>query len=258
MSVDRSVVDQFHRVLVEEIRAQAPRYLSGPFTVAEIYQTLVPYRTHRDRIGVELNGDYEDALLHLLAGVGGYLELDSEPARRRLQRELDTSNPDTGVFREFAAVDVRLNSDEVKAPPELALDGKEPDTGGKEDEPAVGASKTEPDIGGKTTSGDRKASPQESSARESSQSKQTRPALQPKATKVPSPKRTSGAGSGSTPGSSVPEACPDCSSDLPARDNLRFCPFCGANVFIAPCEECGEVLDRDWSFCIACGTPTAA
>lgn len=103
------VLERFHRALIEEIQTQRPEYLTQPFTVAEIYQNLVPYGSHRDRIGVEMNGDYEDALVRLLAGEGGYLILDSEPALKKLQSELDAKNPNTGVYREYAAVDVRLN-----------------------------------------------------------------------------------------------------------------------------------------------------
>ncbi|MEX2466118.1 MAG: zinc ribbon domain-containing protein [Gemmatimonadota bacterium] len=113
MTVADEVLASFHRVLVEEIRAKRPEYLKGPFTVAEIYQDLVPYPTHRDRIGVEMNGDYEDALIRLLAGEGGYLALDSEHALRELRTELQTPNPNTGVYREYAAVDVRLNPERI-------------------------------------------------------------------------------------------------------------------------------------------------
>jgi hypothetical protein len=109
------VLEQFHRTLVEEIRAHRPEYLSGPFTVAEIYQNLVPYGTHRDRIGVDMNGDYEDALLRMLAGEGEYLLLESEHALRDLREELRSSSPNTGLYREFAAVDVRLNPARVAA-----------------------------------------------------------------------------------------------------------------------------------------------
>jgi hypothetical protein len=100
---------RFHRALVEEILRTRPAYLREPFTVAEIYQNLVPYRTHRDRIGVDMNGDYEDALLRLLAGEGEYLLLESEHARTEISDELSSPNPNTGLYREFAAVDVRLN-----------------------------------------------------------------------------------------------------------------------------------------------------
>jgi hypothetical protein len=109
MTVSPEVLRSFHRVLVEEIREKRPDYLRSPFTVAEIYQDLVPYPTHRDRIGVEMNGDYEDALIRLLAGEGGYLTLESEHALKQLRSELQSKNPNTGVYREYAAVDVRLN-----------------------------------------------------------------------------------------------------------------------------------------------------
>lgn len=103
------VLERFHRALIEEIQTQRPEYLTQPFTVAEIYQNLVPYGSHRDRIGVEMNGDYEDALSRLLVGEGGYLILDSEPALSKLRAALEAPDPNSGAYRDFAAVDVRLN-----------------------------------------------------------------------------------------------------------------------------------------------------
>jgi hypothetical protein len=129
MTVANDVLQSFHKVLVEEIRTKRPDYLTGPFTVAEIYQDLVPYPTHRDRIGVDMNGDYEDALIRLLAGEGGYLVLESEHALRELRSELQSKNPNTGVYREYAAVDVRLN-------PEL-VNGAGPGRAGGEDPEAT-------------------------------------------------------------------------------------------------------------------------
>jgi len=82
------ILDNFFSALVGEIRARKPDYLREPFTVAEIYQNLVPYRTHRDRIGVEMNADYEDALLRLLAGEGDLLVLESDTARGEIETEL--------------------------------------------------------------------------------------------------------------------------------------------------------------------------
>ena len=89
MTSDTSeLLSRFHRALVREIREVRPDYLVESFTVAEIYQNLVPYRSHRDVIGVEMNGDYEDALLRLLAGEGDYLFLESDVARREIREEL--------------------------------------------------------------------------------------------------------------------------------------------------------------------------
>lgn len=222
------VLQRFHRVLVEEITERRPEYLDGPFTVAEIYQNLVPYGTHRDRIGIEMNGDYEDALLRLLAGEGGYLTLESAHALRELQEELDSSNPNTGLYREYAAVDVRLGSAEGSGP---ADKGDEPESS-RQDAPAADEVQEDAmsvedlapqaedalpeyvqEIGAMLTEDDSAAAPSE-----------------------------------------TPDACPWCRAELPERDNLNFCPFCGTDVHLVPCPGCGEELEPDWRFCITCGT----
>jgi hypothetical protein len=199
----KNVLARFHSALLEEILARRPEYLHAPFTVAEIYQNLVPYGTHRDRIGVEMNGDYEDALLRLLAGEGGYLFLESAPALRALREEMASSNPNTGLYREYAAVDVRLN-------PALL---------------AVARGHSSPAV----------ADPSESVSMED---------LAPEPLRAPSP----------PPARPVPDTCPWCRAELPARPKLNFCPFCGTDVHVVPCPGCGEELDPEWRFCIACGT----
>jgi hypothetical protein len=50
------------------------------------------------------------------------------------------------------------------------------------------------------------------------------------------------------------ESCLWCRAELPVRDNLNFCPFCGTDVKVVPCNECGEELEPEWRFCISCGT----
>ena len=120
-SDEKEMLRRFHRALVRELQATAED-LEAPFTVAEIYQNLVPYRTHRDELMVEMNGDYEHALLRLLAGEGDYLTIESRTARQELQDELASPNPNTGLFRDFAAADVRLNPHVVdEALAELAI-----------------------------------------------------------------------------------------------------------------------------------------
>lgn len=230
------VLARFHRTLVEEIRARRPDYLGAPFTVAEIYQDLVPYGTHRDRIGVEMNGDYEDALLRLLAGEGGYLKLQSEPALEDIRAELESSNPNTGLFREYAAVDVRLNQDKVE--------GQE----------AVSVA----DLAPAEATGD---FPSESPAA-------APPAEEPAPAAAPAPDTESGAVTGLEPGGGPtapeepgaagrPDACPWCRAELPSRENLNFCPFCGTDIHVVPCPGCGEELEPEWRFCISCGTEVA-
>lgn len=223
MSDATEVLERFHRALVEEIQTQSPEYLTGPFTVAEIYQNLVPYGSHRDRIGVEMNGDYEDALLRLLAGEGDYLVLESEPALRDLRAEVDTANPNTGLYREYAAVDVRLN----QAYLDLAAS-------------AVGESN---DLVAELNAEDpipmADLAPSEGAAESI--------AIVPPGVDV-----FQDAAADMT--SASPTACLWCRAELPVRENLNFCPFCGTDLKVVPCNDCGEELDPDWRFCIACGT----
>jgi len=42
----------FHR-LVSNIRHRHSEYLTSPFTVQELYETLIPYRHHRRELGIE-------------------------------------------------------------------------------------------------------------------------------------------------------------------------------------------------------------
>jgi len=224
MSTSIDILERFHRALVEEIQTQRPEYLTGPFTVAEIYQNLVPYGSHRDRLGVRMNGDYEDALLRLLAGEGDYLILESEPALRDLRAELSTANPNTGLYREYAAVDVRLNQAQL----DLAL---------------VAAGE-----------GDLASELEASEPMSMSDLAPTEAAMDALSIVPPGVDVFQGRRASTPAPSDAPAACQWCRAELPVRDNLNFCPFCGTDLKVFPCGECGEELEPEWRFCIACGT----
>lgn len=108
-------MDLIHRLnhhLREAARQTVPAALNGePITVAEIYQRLIPYRVVRGELGILELAQYEHALLRLLAGESGYLRVESPEAREELRRELANSNPILGIYRDFAAVPVRLVAD---------------------------------------------------------------------------------------------------------------------------------------------------
>jgi RNA polymerase subunit RPABC4/transcription elongation factor Spt4 len=194
------LVGRFYRVLVESIHERAPAYLKGSFTVAEIYQSLVPYRTHRDQLALAIDEDYDDALLRLLAGEGEFLILESDPARKRIQKELKSRNPNVGIYRDFAAAEVRLDLDRLTDALEVSSAIEMP--------PGVVQAE----------------------------------AVEEGVLLVKESVRTS--------------ACPGCEELLPVRESMKFCPHCGINSLEAPCRSCGEVLDREWRFCVACGVPT--
>ncbi len=252
------ILSRFHRTLVEEIRESRPDYLTGAFTVAEIYQNLVPYRTHRDRIGVEMNGDYEDALLRLLAGEGDYLVLESEHARRELKDELGSPNPNTGLFREYAAVSVRLN--QARLPSPLAGEAEDEDEEGSDPHHLFGNSVIL-DMSGETPVPVEELAPDPHHdfvfEREPEMATEPEP--------MPGEPREEEAEVASAPedgdgraGDRAPGGCAWCGGDLPRRQIVNYCPFCGANLHWVPCSNCGEEMEPDWRFCVACGTEVQA
>ena len=263
------VLERFHRTLVEEIRAHRPSYLEGPFTVAEIYQNLVPYSTHRDRIGVEMNGDYEDALLRLLAGEGDYLALDSEHALRQLREELDRPHPNTGVYREFAAVDVRLNPDHLDLQGwDEASDEPTGEEGDGAEAPEDATSEGLGDLGGARRAADasgRDEGPAGFWSAAGAASRHEGGDEAPLAAPRPDDDPTGGDGGGhededhgetkaSEGESGEVDACRWCRAELPDHPHLNFCPFCGTDIRLIPCAQCGEEVEPGWRFCVSCGT----
>jgi hypothetical protein len=106
-------LDRLVRRLVQNVRNSYPQYLSQPVEVSELYQTLIPYRHNRAELEIETNQDYEAALCQLLSGERGYATGDAA-MQEAMRRELASSNPNTAVFREFAAARVTLTAEAVR------------------------------------------------------------------------------------------------------------------------------------------------
>jgi predicted RNA-binding Zn-ribbon protein involved in translation (DUF1610 family) len=100
-------LDRLFQRLVHNIRNGHVEYLSVPFTVQELYDTLVPYRHYRRDLGIETNQDYEAALMRLLAGEKEYLRAD-QSMQDRLKKELASAHPDLGAFRDYADARISL------------------------------------------------------------------------------------------------------------------------------------------------------
>ncbi|MBX6364120.1 MAG: zinc ribbon domain-containing protein [Gemmatimonadetes bacterium] len=235
------VVDRLHRSLVEAIRRRRSDVEAAPVTVAEIYQELVPYRVVRPTVGVELNADYEAALLRLLAGEGDRVRLEPAEARELLRRELASPNPDTGLYRRFAACEVwvRPAADSASAAP----------AGGD----AAAHARFAP------------ASPPEAEANAEAEPAGPGAAVAPVDPVAPvadaSAARPAPAAGGAVrapvAATDAGASCAFCREGLPVGREVRFCPHCGADQSTMPCVACGETLERGWRFCITCGAATA-
>jgi hypothetical protein len=95
-------------VLVRTIRAKRPDLLRAAFTLGELYQQILPFRHYRRELGLETVAEYEMALMQLLGGANGLLDVD-ERMRDQLALELAQPNPDPARVRDFADASVSLN-----------------------------------------------------------------------------------------------------------------------------------------------------
>ena len=234
---------RLHRALVQALRERDPAGLNRPFTVAEIYQDLVPYRTHRDLLGVEMNGDYEHLLLRLLAGEQGLVVLESDHARKDIEDELGRSNPNTGLFRDYAAVDVHLVAERI--PPE-----NEVNEGWHGDDeavilPAAEVTEAEPEPPAEPELELEPEAPVHASVDDLAPSEVTTEDI------MEAPAEQAEEAATALPGDDG--HCHWCREMLPVRENLNFCPYCGTDMGVVPCGSCGEAVEPGWRFCIQCG-----
>ncbi|MCI0435751.1 MAG: zinc ribbon domain-containing protein [Gemmatimonadetes bacterium] len=281
VSLEDELVSRVHACLADAMRRTRLDPFGTPVTVAEIYQDLVPYRRIRSAVGFQMNADYEHTLLRLLSGEGGYARLEPSEARDELRAELESPNPNVGLFRKYAACDVWITPAELPPVPDVpAVAGLDPVSDdvarpmspadhGNEEAHRRAADAVAPDslapvppppVSGRDASwggmpaGEWDAEPELLLEDEVDSAE---PEIEPAAAAMPTP--PAGASKMIEPKSHAPgvagaaSPCSFCNSALPDGRLIRFCPFCGTDQALRPCGECGEALQTEWRFCIACG-----
>lgn len=256
----------FHR-LVSNIRHRHSEYLTLPFTVQELYETLIPYRHHRRELGIETNQDYEIAITRLLSGERDYLQADQE-MRDKLQAELASPHADTGAFREFANSKVSLAPEALRRIRALTVpaDSGSPAnsakaSGGAAAQPAGAGSAAPVAASAPAAPAPTAVAPQSVGSTEQGQPARDTPAISATfpLSPTPVPSRAESASEvtplaiSSLVNVSVPEGCPFCGGTLPEGRSIVYCPHCGNNLSVSRCPACGGELEKGWKFCVACG-----
>lgn len=238
----------FHR-LVSNIRHRHSEYLTLPFTVQELYETLIPYRHHRRELGIETNQDYEIAMTRLLSGERDYIQTD-QSMRDKLRAEVESSNMDPGAFREFASSKVSLAPEALRRIRALTVSGDDPGS------PAAGTASSAIPVPAQSASPN--AAPGADGRAPASPVTATFPVSAPPPGAVPAPPPTET--SSPTPVSlsnmmnaPVPEGCRFCGGTLPEGRSVTYCPHCGNNLSVSRCPACGSELEKGWKFCATCG-----
>jgi len=264
-------LDRMYRHLVRVIRSRFPQHLAQPFTVADLNQTILPYRLHRRELGLDTNDDYEITLTELVSGSRDYLIVDDQ-LRDTLGAALGEVNPDPSAFKQFAQAVVALSPsalrsldiglDESAALPSASPTPAEPHAAPA---PAPRAAAAPPPQRPKQRPAAPPAAPPApgpppvSPPRPAAEAAPQAPT--PKATPaaIPTPTTTTKTSGGVRV--VVPKAgdrCRSCSEPLPTGRPITFCPHCGQNVTTLNCPACGSELELGWKFCPSCGRPAAA
>ncbi|HEX3868691.1 MAG TPA: zinc ribbon domain-containing protein [Gemmatimonadaceae bacterium] len=220
-------LDRTYQHLVRTIRSRFPQYESHPFDVAELYQTILPYRHHRRDLGLDTNDDYEMALTELLSGAREYLIVD-ERMRDALKTTLAATNPDPSAFKQFSDASVALSPAALRR-----LDGASAERSSPPQSPPPPPSSSRPVPRGAAPI----AAPTAAA---------TAP-VTPATVKLPSPIVANRSG----------ERCGACNGVLPTGREITFCPHCGQNLTRQDCLACGAELELGWKFCPVCGRPVS-
>ena len=209
-------LDRLFGLLVSALAGEAR--VAVPFPAADVYERLVPYRSNRSRLNVATHQDYEMAVLRLLAGERGYVQLEPENVRDAMQREVAGTNPDPAYFRTFPDAQVMVNgraaervlmADRAYAPPAASDDDELSDSTGENPIP---------------------------------------PPVIPQST-IRNPQSRGDA--------LAANQCEYCGGVLPAKREVNFCPHCGQSPAGDPkCPACGSEVDVGWAYCLSCGRAT--
>jgi hypothetical protein len=216
-------LDRLFERLVEALARDAR--LAVPFSAGELYERLVPYRSNRSHLKVATHQDYEMAVLRLLAGERGFVQLEPVDVREGMQREVTAANPDPAFFRNFPDAQVMVNrfaaERVLRGPASYAPPEAEPEPDPETEEEPISWTSENP------------ISPAPS-VRESPE-----PAFE-LADESPSARQ-----------------CPYCGGSLPGNRKVNFCPHCGQPPLgELKCPACGTEVDVGWAYCIGCGHAT--
>jgi hypothetical protein len=226
-------LDRIFRRLVDGLIAIDPARLHQPLRVAELVRSIVPYRTSRTPLGLDSVEDYDLLILRLLSGEGGFVTVRPEEVAKRTQAELQGSNPDPAILREFGGAEVTLATERLAQAlgPGPEANWAPPEEPGSEQtlETIEDGQDTDVDPG----------------VLETGRVPWTVDAI------IASRGGVIPLNTGAVPDEGT--RCGYCGGLLPAGRQINFCPHCGQSQTFIRCGECGNEVEFGWMHCIACG-----
>lgn len=210
-------LERFFRQIVRNLTATDPARLHRPLPVAEIRDSIVPYRANRRALELESSEDYELILMRLCAGEGSFATTEPEEVRAVFAAEIRSSNPDLEALHRHENVLVRLEP----GPVARALS---PDPGHAFAPPDAAIGIAVAGVG-----------PEALPEPPLIERQDDTPAREPD-------------------GNRFLSHCAQCGGPLPVGRVVNFCPHCGGHHVLAHCPACRAEAEAGWRHCIACGT----
>lgn len=92
-----SDLERFFAQLVRNLAALNPARLRQPLTLAEIRESIIPYRANRRALQLESSEDYELVVMRLCAGEGGFAMTEPDEVHADFVKEVGSPNPDLTI-----------------------------------------------------------------------------------------------------------------------------------------------------------------
>jgi double zinc ribbon protein len=108
-----SDLERFFAQLVRNLAALNPARLRQPLTLAEIRESIIPYRANRRALELESSEDYELIIIRLCAGEGGFAITEPEEAHADFVKEVESPNPDLTIVEKHRKAVVGLDQRSV-------------------------------------------------------------------------------------------------------------------------------------------------
>jgi hypothetical protein len=228
-------LERLFRRLVDNLIAIDPARLHRPIALADLLNSIIPYRTNRRSLSIDAAEDYDMLVLRLCAGESGFVQMSSEDLAQLFRDQVASPNPDLGILREHPRAELMLcteplahalgpGPEEQFAPPEEAEPPPEPPPAAVP--PPLDTARRLP-----------------FTAEPSSPAVVLPPPPRIVAdVELPPPKRAE----------SRPR-CSFCGGSLPTGRAVNFCPHCGQNQSMTRCPNCQAELEIGWRHCVSCG-----
>jgi double zinc ribbon protein len=119
-----SDLERFFTQLVRNLAALNPARLRQPLTLAEIRESIIPYRANRKALELDSSEDYELIVMRLCAGEGGFAITEPEEAHNDFVEQVGSPNPDLTIVEKHrkavVGLDPRSVAKALDPKPELA------------------------------------------------------------------------------------------------------------------------------------------